>query len=164
MIRPDELHAFLVNYATHFNFVRAAREIGHDASGLYKRLKTDAEFKRAFTDVKNTMGDFALAEAYRRAVNGTEKGIYYLGQRVDTEQVYSDSLLMQILKATRPEFREQLDLSNPDGTLQANEAQIAARVASILAIAQARRDRGEIIDAEIVEPVALPKPRPEDLV
>jgi len=43
------------------------------------------------------------AEAYRRAVEGVEKGVYHDGIRIDTERIYSDTLMVQALKAHDPD-------------------------------------------------------------
>ena len=43
-------------------------------------------------------------EAYRRAVKGVEKPVYRGGQLVGTIREYSDSLLMFLLRARRPEL------------------------------------------------------------
>lgn len=39
------------------------------------------------------------SEAIRRAVHGVKKGVYYQGDRVDEETVYSDTLLQVVMKA-----------------------------------------------------------------
>jgi DNA-binding transcriptional regulator YdaS (Cro superfamily) len=49
-------------------------------------------------------GAMALqSEAIRRAVQGVEKGVYFKGERVDTETVYSDGLLVKLLAGRIPE-------------------------------------------------------------
>lgn len=45
-----------------------------------------------------------VSAAIQRAVHGVEKGIYYKGEKVDTELQYSDGLLQTLLKAKVPEF------------------------------------------------------------
>lgn len=166
-IQPVELVRFLEHYSQHFNITRAASEIGRSKSAIFHLLETDPAFKKAVDAVRGTMGDLALEEAFRRAVHGWEEPLAHQGVLTgSTVTKFSDSLLSIILKATRPEFRDrqQLDITNTDGSLAgASDAKIAARLASILAIAQARRDRGEIIDAEIVVP-ALPAPDNSDLL
>lgn len=53
-----------------------------------------------------------VSEAIRRAVHGTEKGVYYKGAKVDTELQYSDGLLQTLLKAKIPEFAKDAEGSN----------------------------------------------------
>lgn len=166
-IQPAELAKFLECYAGHFNFSRACREIDRDRNALYHQLEANADFRLAFEEVRKGMGDNLLAEAYRRAHDGVDKPVYQGGLLVGHIREYSDTLLTQMLKAIRPEFRErtQLEVTNPDGSLSAaSDAQIAARIASILAVAQARKARGEIIDAEFTEQKQLPAPSNEDLL
>lgn len=45
-------------------------------------------------------------EIHRRAVEGVNKGIYYNGNRVDTEKVYSDNLLAKIADTHLNEYKE----------------------------------------------------------
>jgi hypothetical protein len=44
--------------------------------------------------------------AYQRAVVGIEKPVWYQGEQVGTEKVYSDGLLAQMLKARVPGYGE----------------------------------------------------------
>lgn len=46
-----------------------------------------------------------ISHAIKRATVGVEKGVYYQGEQIATETVYSDSLLGTMLK-TIPEFRD----------------------------------------------------------
>lgn len=48
------------------------------------------------------------SEAHRRAVQGVEEAVYYQGEVVGYKTVYSDGLLMQMLKARVPAYK-------PDG-------------------------------------------------
>jgi hypothetical protein len=165
---PDELAQFLTVYGEHFNIRRACREIGRARSSVYHALGTNPEFKAAFDALRRNMADDLLAEAYRRAHDGVEKPVFgALGNNEGSGEIgrvteYSDSVLIKMLSALRPEFRAQVDVTNSDGSLQLTETQIMGRLESLLALARARRDRGEVIDAEIVEVPALPKP--EDLL
>jgi hypothetical protein len=46
-------------------------------------------------------------EARRRAIDGVNKAVYHKGKIVGYEKVYSDNLLMFMLKARRPDrFRD----------------------------------------------------------
>jgi hypothetical protein len=67
-------------------------------------LQADPE---AAGEVKNAqMIGWASLEnaAYRRGVHGVEKGVYFKGEKVDTETQYSDTLLSQMLKARVPGY------------------------------------------------------------
>jgi hypothetical protein len=67
-------------------------------------LQADPE---AAGEVKNAqmMGWASLENAaYRRGVHGVEKGVYFKGEKVDSETQYSDTLLSQMLKARVPGY------------------------------------------------------------
>lgn len=167
-MQPAELARFLELYSQHYNFSRAAREIGRNRRSLERYAERDEDFREAIAEIEGRMIDNLVAEAYRRAHDGVDKPVFQGGELVGYIREYSDSVLLKMLTSLSTKFRErtQLDVSNSDGSLTsgASDAQIAARVASILAVAQARKARGEIIDAEIVEPAKLPAPSNEDLL
>ena len=66
-------------------------------------IELDPDFAAAVEDARETWADTLEREAYRRAVTGIEKGIYFQGQLTNTELQYSDTLLSQMLKAYRKE-------------------------------------------------------------
>lgn len=68
----------------------------------WRRDDKDVNEKLAEAERVGTQG--LVSEAIRRAVHGTDKGIYYKGVQVDTEKQYSDTLLTTLLKAKVPEF------------------------------------------------------------
>ncbi len=52
-------------------------------------------------------------EARRRAVDGVEESVFYQGEQVSTVRRYSDTLLIFMLKARRPEtYRERSDINS----------------------------------------------------
>jgi len=55
------------------------------------------------------------ATLHDRAVVGVEKGIYYKGQRVGTEMIYSDRLLELQLKRHDPAYRDKVDHDHTHG-------------------------------------------------
>lgn len=78
--------------------------------------ETCVEFDEAVTLAEERSHDMLEREARRRAVDGVTKGVYYQGEKVDEEVVYSDGLLTTLLKAKRPdEFAERKQLSGPGG-------------------------------------------------
>jgi hypothetical protein len=73
-----------------------------DESETYRGL-----FARAMQQVVDALED----ECTRRAVDGVTKGIYFQGDRVATERVYSDGLMMFLLRGAAPEkYRERTEL------------------------------------------------------
>lgn len=143
---------FLVELAETAN-VRAATAKTKIARGTWYDLRArDAEFKTKWDEAVE-LGTCALEdEAVRRAHRGVDKPVFYQGKRCGTVREYSDTLLIFMLKARRPEkYRDNssVEISGKGGksiefttpTLTPEER--AARVVELLGIAQARRDAGE---------------------
>jgi hypothetical protein len=61
-------------------------------------------------ELQAMQGYVELVEAavHERAINGVERGVYFKGKRIATERHYSDSLLLALVKANSPKFRDQL--------------------------------------------------------
>jgi hypothetical protein len=98
--------AFLEAYAVIGNVSDAATAAGVARTMHYQWLK-DAGYADAFHHAREQAADRLEREAVRRATAGVEKTIYYQGQPVGTERVYSDVLLIFLLKGMRPEkFRD----------------------------------------------------------
>ncbi len=99
---------------------RAARAAGVGRTTAYDHYKTDPDFARAWDDALEDACDEMEAEARRRAVEGTEKPVYYKGEVVGTIREYSDTLLIFLLKANRPEkYRDSFDLAKVLADIQA---------------------------------------------
>jgi hypothetical protein len=84
----------------------------------YDWLEHDPEYAARFKDVDADVTEALETEARRRAQFGVEEPVYYQGQRVDTIRRFSDTLLIFLLKARRPEvYRERFDhtLAAPGG-------------------------------------------------
>lgn len=85
---------------------RAARAAGIDPSMPYIRRHSDEVFKKAWKEASAIGTELLEEEAARRAFHGVSRAIYQKGVRVGYEQVYSDSLLMFILKKRDPTYRD----------------------------------------------------------
>ncbi len=87
-------------------------------SGLTRRQvmtlrERDRAFDRAYDDAMNDAADLLEAEAWRRALEGTEQPVLKGGQAVVVRR-YSDPLLMMLLRGCRPEkFRMHGRMSMP---------------------------------------------------
>ena len=94
----------------------AARAVGTTTTRVRNLREQSAEFDQAVERALEIANDELEKEARRRAVQGIEKGVYYQGDRVDTEVVYSDALLTTLLKAKRPdEFAERKQITGAGG-------------------------------------------------
>lgn len=100
----------------------------------YDRRATDSAFA-AMWDAALEKGTDALEdEAIRRASLGTERPVYQGGKKVGTVQEFSDTLLIFMLKARRPEKfkdRHQHDIAGNLAVTQLTDEQLNARIAEL---------------------------------
>lgn len=83
---------------------------------VYDRRDVDEEFRAAWDEVIERTTELMEREAYRRSVVGTDRPVFQGGEQVGVVREYSDTLLMFLLKARRPEtYRERLEHSGPGG-------------------------------------------------
>lgn len=108
-------HIFLRVLAETANLKLAATAAGFKTTGAINRLrKDDPQFDEAVLAASEAAADMIESEAVRRAMQGVKKGVYYKGERVDDEIVYSDSLLQTLLKAAKPEKYAERSQKNVD--------------------------------------------------
>ena len=92
-------------------FGKAARDAKINRATAYRWLgdeNFEQLYKRAMLQVTQQLED----EAIRRATEGVTKGVYFQGTRVATERVYSDGLMMFLLRGAAPEkYRERTEVS-----------------------------------------------------
>lgn len=119
----------------------------------YRRWLQDEEFAEAFEDAKQEAADALESEARRRAIEGvTRAKVIGSGDNAMfiEEQQYSDTLLLALLKAHKPDKfadRSKTEITSPDDAFKPNDpTQAAARLASILEEARKRKERGEKLD------------------
>lgn len=90
----------------------ASKKAGIGRFAAYKARKSDPKFAEQWDDAVDEAVDLMVAVARSRAVNGTDKPVYQGGRQVGTIREYSDTLLIFLLKAHRPEmFRDSYDLA-----------------------------------------------------
>jgi len=109
---------FLANLAVTGNVTMAASAAGWSRGIPGSLRRADADFAAKWEHALETAGDLLEAEALRRAVHGVSKPVFGRvgsGEGATTEVVghtveYSDSLLITLLKATKPEkYRERVE-------------------------------------------------------
>lgn len=82
----------------------------------YQRWRTaDPEFKKASDDAYDRGSDRFTDEVRRRAVEGTDRPVYYKGEQVGSIREFSDTLLMFELKKRRPEYRDHVNVQHSGG-------------------------------------------------
>ena len=122
--------------------VHACKAAGVNRATAWRAREADPEFAQAWDEALEEGVDRAEQEAFRRAVVGYEKPVWYKGELVGTETVHSDALLALILKGRRKKvYAERTELTGADGgpVAQVDETAKAARVAQLLALAQRRK-------------------------
>jgi len=90
-----------------FSVTSAAAAAGVGRRTVYN-WRSDSGFVDLWNDALESGADLLEDEARRRAVDGTEKPVFYNGRQVGSIREYSDSLLKFLLSAKRPQqFRER---------------------------------------------------------
>jgi hypothetical protein len=142
---------FLEHFAEFGNVSAAARHAGVERKNVYRWQEHDEDFAIAFQQAEIASVELMEGEARRRAVDGvgSQRRVYdNRGNLVDeyTETKYSDTLLIFLLKARRPEtYRDRYDvttggqplaqLSDIDAAIDRQLALLAARGQSPLPLA-----------------------------
>lgn len=136
--RTDKQHEFLEALRAAGNVTDACRATDLPRRTVYEWRDADAEFAAAWSDALDEAADTMEREAFRRAVEGVDKPVYgSLGRGAGTGEVgrireYSDTLLIFLLKAARPDkYRErsavQLDMT-PAKAAELSDADLDAEL------------------------------------
>ena len=104
---------FLTELAEHAGLVtKAAEATGITRMTAYNWRKADENFAAAWDQVIESAIEDLEHEARRRAFVRVEKPVYQSGKLVGHIQEYSDTLLIFLLKAHRPEkYRDQVKVT-----------------------------------------------------
>ncbi|AJD82838.1 terminase small subunit [Achromobacter phage 83-24] len=105
---------FLDNLAMNGNVTLAARAAGWKYPTVAERYRAEDEhFAEAWVDALTQATDAMEYEARRRAMEGWDEPVWYMGEQVGSVRKYSDRLLEMMLKAHRPgRFREVQQAEN----------------------------------------------------
>ena len=133
--------AFLSAFAYCGRIRRAALEAQVNWRMHYHWLRADPAYAEAFEQAKGLAADFLEDEAIRRATEGVQRAVYYKGTQVGEETLFSDTLLIFMLKGMRPEkYRDtshlkvdsevHVNLSIEQRTREAHERLLRLRHAS----------------------------------
>lgn len=128
----------------------SARAIGFSPATLKRHREQDAQFAEDWAEAEMEAADALEAEARRRALEGVirEKWVGPAdGGHFVEELHFSDSLLIRLLEANKPEKfanRSKTELTSPDGSMTPSlgDTELAARLSSLLALAEARMKEG----------------------
>lgn len=106
--------------------MEACKAVGVGRSTVYEARQRDEDFACAWADVDEALVERMEREAHRRAVHGVHRDVFYKGDVVGEERHYSDTLLIFLLKAKRPEvYRDNVKVEH-SGTV--TFADLAAHV------------------------------------
>lgn len=120
--RPAWMKGFLDALTKNGVVAYACKIVGVGRTTVYRFREEDPDFAAAWDAAIEQALDDMEVEAWRRAVRGVRKPVFYQGSKVGTIKEYSDTLLIFLLKGGRPEkFRDryQMEHSGPgNGPMQ----------------------------------------------
>ena len=97
------------------NVALAATGAGVTRQNAYQTRSRNKKFRRQWDEAIEQAVDLLAGEARRRAT-GMTRDVWYAGRVVGTERVYSDALLIFLLKAHRPaKFRDNVKVEHSGG-------------------------------------------------
>lgn len=143
-LTPERKAAFCAALASSGgNVARACDAVDISRMTAYTWRDDDPEFAADWDRAKEMGLDALEDEATRRAFDGVDKPIVYQGEVTGTMKEYSDTLLVFLLKGGKPDkYRERTsaEISGPGGgPVQLSDTERAARIASLLALAEKRK-------------------------
>jgi AcrR family transcriptional regulator len=101
---------FLATLARGLSITAACAEAGIGRSTAYHWRDIDEVFAAEWETALEQGTDVFEDEARRRAIEGTDRPVFYEGRQVGSIREYSDTLMVLMLKARRPTvFRERID-------------------------------------------------------
>lgn len=141
---------------------RACQLAGVSLLFVQKWCKDDTDVATAIDEAER-VGAMALqSAAIQRAVHGVEKGVYFKGERVDTEIQYSDGLLTRLMEAKIPLFSKKEDAGGAtfNGPTQINIMPRAKDYDEWLNMKNSTIQSNATRDARDANAAALPAPEP----
>jgi len=115
-LKKSKQAAFLAAYSKMANISYAAKAANIERTTHYLWMRQDKDYVKKFERAFEDACDLLEAEATRRATEGVEEPVFYQGVQCGTIRRYSDTLLIFMLKAARPDkFKDRKELSGKDG-------------------------------------------------
>ena len=108
---------FLEVLARSSSVTEAARAVGLTRQEACRHYDQDEAFAAAWRSALDEATDRLEQEARRRALEGSEEPVFYHGKECARVRRYSDSLLLALLKAERPEKYKDRVASELSGEL-----------------------------------------------
>lgn len=117
-LTPNTREKFLAVLAETASVTRAAEAVRVSRQALYQARSNDEDFARRWSEAQEMGTDALEDEAIRRAREGMLKPVYQQGREVGQIREFSDTLMVVMLKARRPERykdRTATELTGKDG-------------------------------------------------
>ncbi len=125
--------AVLDAYAMYGTIAKACEVAGVPRSEHY-RWQKGKRYAARFAEAEEQSIQALETEARRRALVGTEKPLFHKGNQIGNVPVFSDPLLMFLLKAKRPEVYRDRGLPTraapPDASASSSDAGLLTRISS----------------------------------
>lgn len=88
----------------------ACKRTGLARSTVYRQRQADEEFALAWADIEERTTEAMEAEARRRGMEGYEQPVFHQGEEVGRIRKYSDTLLIFMLKARKPDVYRDINV------------------------------------------------------
>jgi hypothetical protein len=109
---------FLAALEASGNVSASARRAGVGRATAYRHRQAESEFRSGWDQAIEVATDLLEGEARRRALEGWEEPVFYQGEICGHIRKYSDTLIMFLLKAYRPQFRDNYRVEHSGDTVQ----------------------------------------------
>jgi hypothetical protein len=107
---------FLAALEASGNVSAAARRAATHRGTAYRHRAADPSFREAWDEALEVALDALEAEARRRALEGWDEPVFHAGEICGHIRKYDAALLMFLMKAYRPEFRDHARVEHSGDT------------------------------------------------
>ncbi len=122
----------------------AAKLAGVSAQTVTNERRRDPEFDRQVDEAQDGFAEHLETEAYRRAVTGVQRKVYWKGEYCGDEIVYADRLLETMLRARHPKYKR-------DDSTKVQVAVVPLTTAQLEGLRDLGRDQLEVLEAAALE-------------
>ena len=163
-LNKERKKKYLQSYARCGNLSKCARITGISLSMHYYWMNSDPQYKEAFAIARGIYDDSLEEILDDRVKHGTERDVWYRGEKVGKTRTHSENLLMFALKGAKPQKYRDKEIVGLDGSsIKAEElrshykdrkqllTEIAAEMNRLMA--QDVPSNEDAVDAKIVEPL-----------
>ena len=91
---------------------KSCKALNITRQAMYNKKQIDKKFSEQWRAAQDMATEMLEDESFRRAFHGMEKAVWYKGEVVGAERIYSDTLLMNRLQAEKPDkyqYRQKID-------------------------------------------------------